>query len=178
MRCMTNKAGSGKPVVCVQARSCMAIPRSPRSAWLCRVHPLTRLSDVVGDCARAHTLQRSPAAMHPSVFFSSLRAQWRAAGRMLSGSESDDSPASPAGWVRWRLCQRGPAHQRCDHVLTIVYSDTCVYIQIHTNTGYMCITYRCIQSLYIHIHTDMQSYLSCPGRRPCYSTLIPATVSS
>ncbi len=107
--------------------------------WLRRVHPLTRLRDVVGDCARAHTIQCSPRAMHPSVYFPSLRAQWRAAGRISLESESDDSPVSPAGLVRCRLCQRSPAHQRCDHVYTLIYSDTCVYIQIqdtcalHTN---------------------------------------------
>jgi hypothetical protein len=89
MACITSKAGSGKPLACVQARSCKAIWRLHRGASRRRVHPLTRLRDVVpGDYARAHTLQRSPAAMQPSVFFYSLRAGWRAAGRVLSGSES------------------------------------------------------------------------------------------
>ena len=50
-----------------------------------------------------------------------------------------------------------------DVITTSVYSDTCVYIQIHTNTDYMCMTYRCIQSRYIHIHADMQSYRSVQG---------------
>ena len=121
------------------------MPRCP-SLWLRykAVHPFVSSRDTLpGDWARPQMQQRILSAMHPEVFFDSVRSQKRDAWSTLSESDDslDDELALPS-LVRRFLCQRGPGHS---YTLRYIYihSDTYIYIHIHTYTYMYRLFYMC-----------------------------------